>query len=544
MPSVPVIQDSVSLQTGTGRQRVRADPDAFGAIEARGGEKLAQGLGAVAEVAAQKEDEFAIAEAQELDNQLSAGIRERLWNPESGYYATQRGRNAIEGRAQIEADIDALAGELAGASRNRRAQNLFVGAARRRVAQELGSIAEYAARETTAYQNEVSEAVVNEAVNNAVAGYADPALVQVQRNTALAELERLRERNGWDETIYADRVRQFQSDVSARIVVQMAQTDPAAALAYYAEIAPSLTAQDAAQLRAVVAAAIRQREETAIDEAYDYVAAGRRVPPEIMTALPGRAEAQLQDYIRLRAERLAEGAMAVRDPARVRDIEGLITRDPAAFAARDLTRDYEAIGHTAFQRLRTVQRDLLAGSEPQGVAARRTEYNALRGIAQASLGRYMNLDPGASARGVEAERAQAFDAALLRELEDYRAAAPNQPLDDAASQMLIARAVLSLDGETVGRAGRAGMGRGDYAMRVEGDRGLTRGRVAATTEVVLPFDAIPQDYRSAIANELARRGVANPTRGEVQNAYAALIESGAQTAEDIDEVLARIVAQR
>ena len=106
MPTIPLIQDSQQLQVGEGRQRVQSSPDAFGAQEARGLAQVGQGLGQVAQVSAEIDDNFNEARAYELDTELSRRIRDRLYNTESGYLSTQRGRNAIDGRAQVEADID------------------------------------------------------------------------------------------------------------------------------------------------------------------------------------------------------------------------------------------------------------------------------------------------------------------------------------------------------------------------------------------------------------------------------------------------------
>lgn len=507
MPSVPIIQDSAQLDTNTGRQRIQGDPNAFGAQEARATGALSQGLDKVAAVATEIDDDYNEANARELDNQLSARIRDRLYNTESGYLSTQRGRNALDTRAQVEADIDAAAAELLPQARNPRAAAMYQDVARRRVTDALGSVATYAARENVTYQNEVSEASINEALDNAVAAFDDPAQVAANRDTILNELQTLGRRNGWDETVLNQRIRQFQSDLNTRVVVQLAGTNPTAAQHYFAQIALTLTAQDRAELGTTMRAAIRQGEDDIIDQAWVYVAEGRAIPADLWGRVPGRARIDIQNERRRRAE---NGA-GTGDRTLIEDLNVMAVADPNRFAQADLRAVRGSLG-SHYDELSIAQARIRNGEEGGDVVQQRTAFNAVRDIASTTLN--IDLTPTESANASERNLASAFNAALLREVETFTAANPGGGIDGPTAQILIGRAYVQMRGSGVSRS----------QGRVSGIRGRNdRSSVTPTTEVVVPYDAIPGDVARRIGTNLQRRLQRIPTRGEVENAYASLL---------------------
>lgn len=518
MPTIPQIQDQEQLQVGVGRQRVQASPDAFGAQEARATGAVAQGLDKVGQVALEIDDDFNEAEALELDNELSRRMRDRLYNPESGYLATQRGRNAVDGRGQVEADIDTMVNELAGTARNERSAALFRSVAGRRAASAYGDVATYASQQSRLYQNEQSEGRINEAVDNAVAAYEDPAVVQANMNTAVAELERLREREGWSPEAYQSRVRRLQSDMSTRVIVSLAATNPEAAQEMYERIRPQLGAQEAGELLTTMRAAQREAEDGAIDEAWTYVAGGQRIPPDVWQRVPGRARIDIQNEQRRRAE----GGSGAGDRNL---IDALDIMPDEEFARADLWAVKGALGSN-FRRMAERQRSVREGDQSADVTDRRTRYNALLDIAGTTLG----IDLSAGERNPDRERATAYSAALLRETEAFFAANPGAPIDNETAQVLIGRAYVAMRGDGVSH----------LQGRVEGDRGRARDtRVRATTEVNVPFDSIDASLREQIRLGLRRRIGANPTRGEVENAYAAFLNR--RPNETADDVYRRIL---
>lgn len=506
MPTLPII-DSAQLQTSTGRRGVSASPNSFGAQEAQGVGQVAQALDRASNVASSIDDDYNEANARELDNALSRRIRDRLYNTESGYFSTQRGRNALDGRAQVEADIDAMAAELLPQARNNRAAAMYQDVARRRVTETLGSIAQYAARENTAYQNEVSESAINEAIDNAVAAYDDPAQVAANRDTVLAELSTLAQRNGWDEEILSHRVRQFQSDMSSRVIVQLAQSDPEAAQDYFNRVAPTLTAQDRAELGSTMRAAIRQGEDDIIDSAWVYVSEGRPIPADLWARVPGRARIDIQNERRRRAEGGAGGG----DRTLVEDLRVMAVADPEGFAQADLRAVRGALGSN-YDELAIAQARIRNGEDGStDVVQQRTAFNAVRDVASTTLN--MDLTPTEGATPAERNRAAAFNASLLREVEAYLAANPGAGIDGQTAQILIGRAHVGMRGSLVSR---------DQG-RVQGS-GRSR-RTGASTEVVVPYRSIPQDIALRIGTRLQRRLGRVPTQGEVENEYARFLQS-------------------
>lgn len=517
MPTIPLIQDSQQLQVGQGRQRTQASPDAFGAQEARASGAVAQGLGQVAQAAAEIDDDFNEAEARELDNQLSQRIRERLYNTTDGYLSTQRGRNAIDARAQVEADIDAYASELAGAARNPRAAAMYQQVARQRVTSALGSIATYASEQNTAYQNEVTEARLNEFVDNAVAAYADPAAVAEQISAAVGvmqpdgsyrggELESAGRRLGWTPGVLDQRRRRFQSDVTSRVIVHLATIDPQAAEEMWTRARPMLTAQEAGELLTTIRGARREADEAAVDEAWTYVAGGQRIPPEVWARVPGRARIDIQNEQRRRAE----GGAGTGDRALIEDLRVMAVADPERFATADLRAVRGALG-SSYDDLAIEQAEIRNGrAESEDVTRVRTTFNALRDIAETTLG--VDLTPGERADDPERRRATAFEAALLREVQQFQAGNPGAPIDNEAANVLIGRAWVGMRGEGISRQEGRVMGNG------------SRRRSAGPSEVVVPYRAIPREVALRIATRLQRRLGRQPTEGEVEGAYAAYLQ--------------------
>lgn len=537
MPTIPLIQDSAQLETSTGRQSIQADANAFGGQEARGASAIAQGLGAVAQVAEQKDDEFDAANARELDNELNAQIQERLRNPENGYLNT-RGVNALDARDQVGADIDGLAAEIGGRARSPRARALYEDVARRRVTQELGNIAEHASRQSLEYQNEVAETAVRLATDNAVAGYADPTNVQRNILTADGEIARIGARMGWGADVIADRQRRVRSDISSRVIVQMATTDPEQAQAMYEMIRPSLTAQDAAELQTTMRAA--QRESVERMEGLAWQAFANNRPLNSMGAteyqefttnpLYGQAHAQIANAYRVRAQSFADGAPRARDnsPAYISAILAA-ERDASAFAAPGaleafMAENAETLSPGDMVRLINRRSEMNGGDgASQDVSAQRSTFNALRDVAAASLGA-QGFDLRVTERSPRAQRQRvdAFDAALQRETQRWLAENNGQSPAGEDIQIVIGRAIVGMRDADLGNLPE---------FRVDGNRGRTAERVdnrgtsvAPTTEAVVPYAAIPEATRLRIGTALQRRIGRVPTQGEVENAYAAYLQ--------------------
>lgn len=527
MPTIPLIQDSAQLDTGTGRQRISADANAFGALEARGAQAVSQGLQAVAGAASEIDDDFNEANARDLDNQLNQFAMQRLSDPEKGYLS-QRGVNAIDGRAAAEEEIDAYAAELANNARNPRARALYQDVARRRVTTALGAIAEHAARETRAYQDDVSESAVRLATDNAVAGFADPVNVETNLRTADAEVARVGARNGWSPDVIADRQRRVRSDITSRVIVQLSTTDPAEAERYYELARETLTAQDAAELRTSMRVAQAAARERVTGMAWQAFANGQSLEEgmgaeayqEFTTnPLYGQDHAQLRNAIRVRQQSYAEGG-------RVRDnspafIAALLASDqtPEEFTRPGQLEAYLSahagdLSPGDMVRLLSRRREMSSGEGSSAASQQSARYNALRNLSSAAL-----LPYGLDLSDDEDDRTRAFEAALLA------AAQSSEPGEDP--QITIGRAIVGMQDSSLqnlpqfrveGNRGREG----DPGERGGGRRRGTA--VAPSSEAVVPYSAIPEASRLRIGTALQNRLRRVPTQGEVENAYAAYLQ--------------------
>lgn len=531
MAQIPIIQDSATLEVGTGRRRVQASGSDFGAAEASGLAQLGQGLGAVAQAAGEIDDTFAEAEARDLDNQFSQRLRERLDND----YFQQRGRGAVEARGTAEADVDAIRDELAAQARPR-AQALFLRAANQRRESALGRIASHANTENERYLNTQTEARLNEFIDNAVAGYADAGYVQEQVQAGFGELNLAARRLGWDEDTIAQRQRQFQSDVMRRTIVQLATTDPTSAEELYTRIRPELTADDAAQLLTTMRAAQAQARERVTGAIWQAYANGQD-PRQLaewgeFTSNPlfGREHETFNEYRRQRAASALTNAATTRASELTGDqLEAIGALNPQALmlitdyatgrldvrtrVARQPAPDMTPSEFQAATGLSVAQaRQLFGRLQPDDllrVLNRRSEQTDNSAIDRAYDDILRVAEPIAQSMGLavtgtaeaNAEMRGAFQAYLYREARDYVAANGARP-DDAAIEMIVRRALLRVD-----RGGRRSADGSNYAFE----------RV--------PYNNIPRDIRNAIeADWRLRRGV-DPSREDVERRYRQYLQA-------------------
>lgn len=327
MATVPVIQDNVQLQTQTGRRRFSADADAYGGAEARGLANVGQGLASVAEAADKIDLAYSEARAREADNTYAARLREEV----TAYTNSQLGRNAVDNRAAIEARIAEIGDEV-GSGLSGRAANAYREAANRRAAGALGDVAEHSARQARAFQIEQIDVAIDNATNDGVAAFADPEARDRARERGVAEVNRLGALQGWDETITANRRREFASDFNARIITQLAVTDPEAAQALYTAERSNMDAQSAGELLTTMRVAQNQAQERVVGAVYQAFANGQdyRSIPEwrqfTTNPLFGQQHAAFIAHMRAQREQAASVSTAQQDRESRRVADDLLAR--------------------------------------------------------------------------------------------------------------------------------------------------------------------------------------------------------------------------
>jgi hypothetical protein len=303
----------------------------------------------------------------------------------------------------------------------------------------------------------------------------------------------------------------------------------------YRRVRPSLSAQEAGELLTTLRAAIRQAEDDIIDEAWAYVSNGQRVPADLWARVPGRARIDIQNEQRRRAE----GGARRGDSFLIDSLDVMDDRD---FARVDLMAIRSALG-SSFERMASRQREIREGTQDRTVEQQRTTFNALVTTAENALAPY-GLDFTITEGMPDDERrtAVAFRAALQRELQAFQAAGGVTPTADEA-QILIGRAWVGMSGDLVTREqGRVQGDRGRSGAPGERGDGRRRGtRVNPTTQVNVPYAAIDPRMSEAIRASLRRRLGDDPTQGEIENAYAAILEAGPRTPADLEQVYSRLI---
>lgn len=232
MPTIPVIQDRAQLETGTGRSRVTASPDAFGAQEAQASQSFAQslsrvsqGLGQVAVAAEEIDQRFDEANARDLDTRLSEFEREAMHNPDTGFM-TLRGRNALDARDGLRQNYDRQIEEIAAGARSDRARAAFTEAATRRRDSAFTRVDQYSSDQFRVYENDVSEARLSAAGRSALAAPFDD--MEVLRNVGVIDEEArlFGTRNGMGPEVVEEMVNQQRGEIAGQIWELRAQRDP------------------------------------------------------------------------------------------------------------------------------------------------------------------------------------------------------------------------------------------------------------------------------------------------------------------------------
>lgn len=512
MATVPVIQDSEQLQTGTGRQRIQADASSFGGLEARALGNVAQGLDKIDAVVKQKNDEADELNARELDNELTRAMRERLYNPQTGYVSSQRGRNAIDGQAQVEADLDGIAATMASRARSPQARAMFERAARQRVLSGLGDVSTHATRETQAYENDIFETGVNEATDGAVAAYGDAAAVEQNVQRGIGAIRAFGGRRGWAPDVIQSREEAFRSGVMSRVIVQLATTDPTAADELFTQIRPSLSAQDAGELRTTMRAAQAQAREQVTGAVWQALANNedpRALPQwhEFETnPLFGREHEQFNEYRRQRAREAAAGLHQQSNTPAYWEAHVFSLQSPQMFvrALPSFLSRHPEISREDIGRLMSRAEEIRQGGGANGQVS---VFNAVRSVAEPLVGFDLSPTQGEFRNNETAltraqEQSRAFDASLAQVVAGFVEQNRGRQPNPEETQMLIGQALIQM---------RAGAPQGVRTGDVAGQ--------AVMEAFFIPYDRIPQSDRSRIQAMLARRYPNAVTRQMVEQTY-------------------------
>lgn len=535
--TVPHI-DTATLDTATGRQRIQADDSAFGAASARAMQSVAQGLGNVARVASEKEQEFATADAQNMDNALSARMRQRLYDPTKGYLSAARGQNALLRRGEIEAQLQQDFNEIDLTAPNDRARALYREVAGRRIQGALDSISTHLANESRTAQTDALNATVSEAVNNAAAAWASPAERDRQFATidsAVSEAARL---NGWSDVVTLAHRREARSNVYSTVLGEMAVTAPQEAEVLFEQISPELDEQTRGQLRTTMRVAQREYIDTIEGQAWQAFANGQplnSMDPQAyqqLTTNPllGTSHARLREAYRTRAQSYANGAgRPQNDSPTYWGLRVLSMTNPQAFQQQLpqilASPDGATMSNGDIGRLLERSMEIQQGGGANGQTA---VFNSVRSVAEPMLGRYgLDLTPTQSEFGQGSNltsaqrRVRNFDALLAQEVAGFVTNSGGRQPNPVETQEMIGRAIIRMNADDVNGIER---NTGTQGLRAD-----VEGRDAEVSAAVVPYNAIPQDSRRAIIADYQRRNNgAIPSRGQVETRYAQYLQAQGQ----------------
>ncbi len=386
MPTVPIYEPRVREQALEGGFQRAPDVGA-------GTRALAQGLGAVADVADRIDLRDAQAKAFDAETKITSE-----WLKWDGQARQQyRGQNA-DGYAPAATEWWAKAAEAYGKELDPRARALASkGLAAKRV-QAIHSVGQFVNAEKERHADETYAADVATTIQFGItSGNVASTAQQIREKAAV-----LGARKGWaTEQVQAEAGKNLSAMHMAQIT-KLAEVDANAAQKYYdtnkaevnfaqqarveqvlkGEADNQFATQEAARVAALplgeqlaeagkitdpqrrektltqirnnyalVKQAEQERENAAADQAWQLFAQGRRIPEAVLSQMSGRERAQLQDSQRVRAERAAAGKPVKTDVATYIDLREKMARGERV----DLRAYTEKIGSGHMERLLDIQ---------------------------------------------------------------------------------------------------------------------------------------------------------------------------------------------
>jgi len=568
MPQVPVIQDRLDLEVPGVRSRVQSSPNAFGAQSAEALGALAAKAGGMVSAWDAKQDEN---DAKELDNQLSALIREQLYNPEQGYLTTQRGKNAVDGRQGAVEGLRTRAEEIASRARSRSSATLFRDVASRRLNDAVTTIYRHADEQNDVYEDELSDSRLKEFTNNAVASYQDPSAVQAQIAGGMGEIATIARRRGWSPEQTTERTRTFQSGVLSATIRRLGHDDPNQAQQIFDSVRGAMTAVDVSETEnALREGTLLARSQAETDRIFgeftdyaDRLDAAREIEDPFLrdkvedavvqrqarnearyASLKGRVfqayangrplsslsaedrlalttepelgqfHAQIQDAYRSRAASYASGERVRSDGPIYHMMLRMAGSDRNAFRAA--MEDPNVLAGMSQGDITELLKMLNSQEEGGGVTASNQIFRAVADVAEPMLRPYgvdLHAKPDDPVR-------RAFEYSLSREIEAHVRDSGGRMPNQQQLNGIIGRAIVNMDIDSV-RGLPSSITAPREARNADGRRLATVGGIRQGDNTIgVPYDIIPVEERDAIQRRLRAIRGRQPNREEVVREYA------------------------
>lgn len=234
MVTVPVyggqqVRERAAFQQGV---NVQANASAFGADVGQGMQQLGRGLGQAAEVMGQLQAFDDTQRAKDADTKLANWARERMYG--EGGFMTMEGRNAVDGRAKFEAEVEEKRKEF-GKGLTGGAGRAYANASQSRIQSIYQSSIVHTANARKQWFNETANAQITSFANDALAGYQNPETVN--KNIAAGQLL-IRDQAamaGWSPEKKDLAEKEFISSTRMNVALRMLADDPVKADKYYKE---------------------------------------------------------------------------------------------------------------------------------------------------------------------------------------------------------------------------------------------------------------------------------------------------------------------
>lgn len=227
---------------------------------AEGLSQLGGALGNLAETAAQIERQRSETEATDAGTRFAEEASRLQYDPETGFL-TQKGRKAVEALEPSIKTLRERANEVERGLSSPAAKRMYRRAVDERIASYTAIMQRHAAIQHAAWQDDASDAAVDQALADAVNTYVDPDEAEKHLLTAANEIRTKGERAGEPVQTTAATIQKRLSETRTLMIARMAKVDPAGAESYRKSVEGLLFGPDA--LRATEAIRIEEERNAA-----------------------------------------------------------------------------------------------------------------------------------------------------------------------------------------------------------------------------------------------------------------------------------------
>lgn len=404
MPTIPTYGDR-QVRTEALRPAFQNTPDV-----SSGGRALGQGLQNVGEAI----DAVALRDDQTKADQADAQITTEWLKWDAENRNKFRGQNA-DGYESAANEWWKSAAENFGKDLSPRAKSLASRSLVRKQGTALANVAQFIGAEKERFADESAAASISSTIQFGVtSGDVASASQQVREQVSM-----IGARKGWTtEQVQAEQLKNLSALHLAQIT-KLAETDAQAAQKYYdankAEVGfgqqarveqvlkgegdnqfavqfaatnadkplaeqlklagqitdPQRREKTLTQVRnnyALVKQAQQEQEAAASDQAWQLVGQGRRVPEALLAQMDGKGRVQLQEHLKARAEKAAEGKAVKTNPVALARVYDMMRDDPDGFKNLRMESLTTAFSPSDIEQVARIQRDMRKPDKEKDVA--------------------------------------------------------------------------------------------------------------------------------------------------------------------------------